>query len=412
MSVLEARQALIDRYLEVRGQTDELCAPLSAEDQTVQSMPDVSPTKWHRAHVTWFFENFVLAAATAGYEPVDRDYWYLFNSYYESLGPRYPRASRGHISRPGAVEVGDYRREVDLRVVALLRALPDDQLARLRAAVVLGLHHEQQHQELILMDIKHVLSRNPLRPSYAPNTAPNTAPLLPAASPIEWVEYAGGVVEIGHEGAEFHFDNEGPRHRVFLQPFQIADRLVTAGEWLAFIDDGGYARHELWLSEGWAWLQADAIEAPLYWFHDDGVWWEHTLNGTRPVVDGEPVRHVSHFEADAYATWAGARLPTEFEWEHAVAASEPDQVLRELYGECWQWTSSAYLGYPGFAPVAGAIGEYNGKFMSNQMVLRGSSALTPAGHSRATYRNFFPSQSRWAMSGVRLADGQAAARAH
>ncbi|CAB5014093.1 MAG: ergothioneine biosynthesis protein EgtB [Actinobacteria bacterium] len=412
MSVLEARQALIDRYLEVRGQTDELCAPLSAEDQTVQSMPDVSPTKWHRAHVTWFFENFVLAAATAGYEPVDRDYWYLFNSYYESLGPRYPRASRGHISRPGAVEVGDYRREVDLRVVALLRALPDDQLARLRAAVVLGLHHEQQHQELILMDIKHVLSRNPLRPSYAPNTAPNTAPLLPAASPIEWVEYAGGVVEIGHEGAEFHFDNEGPRHRVFLQPFQIADRLVTAGEWLAFIDDGGYARHELWLSEGWAWLQADAIEAPLYWFHDDGVWWEHTLNGTRPVVEDEPARHVSHFEADAYATWAGARLPTEFEWEHAVAASQPDRVLRDLYGECWQWTSSAYLGYPGFAPVAGAIGEYNGKFMSNQMVLRGSSALTPAGHSRATYRNFFPSQSRWAMSGVRLADGQAAARAH
>ena len=220
------------------------------------------------------------------------------------------------------------------------------------------------------------------------------------------------MVEIGHEGAEFHFDNEGPRHRVFLQPFQIADRLVTAGEWLAFIDDGGYARHELWLSEGWAWLQADAIEAPLYWFHDDGVWWEHTLNGTRPVVEDEPARHVSHFEADAYATWAGARLPTEFEWEHAVAASEPDQVLRELYGECWQWTSSAYLGYPGFAPVAGAIGEYNGKFMSNQMVLRGSSALTPAGHSRATYRNFFPSQSRWAMSGVRLADGQAAARAH
>jgi len=408
MSVPEAREALIDRYLEVRRQTDELCAPLSAEDQTVQSMPDVSPTKWHRAHVTWFFENFVLAAATAGYEPVDRDYWYLFNSYYESLGPRYPRASRGHISRPGAAEVGDYRREVDLRVVALLRAISDDELAHLRDVVVLGFHHEQQHQELILMDIKHVLSRNPLRPSYAAASAPEP----PAASPVKWVDYDGGVVEIGHEGAEFHFDNEGPRHRVFLQPFQIADRLVTAGEWLAFIDDGGYARHDLWLSEGWAWLQADAIEAPLYWFRDDGIWWEHTLNGTRPVVDGEPVRHVSHFEADAYATWAGRRLPTEFEWEHAVAASRPDQVLREMYGECWQWTSSAYLGYPGFAPVEGAIGEYNGKFMSNQMVLRGSSALTPAEHSRATYRNFFPSHSRWAMSGVRLADGQATARVY
>ena len=411
MAASEDREALIDRFLGVRGLTDELCAPLSAEDQTVQSMPDVSPTKWHRAHVTWFFETFVLAAATSDYEPVDRDYWYLFNSYYESLGPRYPRASRGHISRPGAVEVGEYRREVDARVVALLRALTDDELERLHDTVVLGLHHEQQHQELILMDIKHVLSLNPLRPSYAPMSTPEPA----AASAAGWVEFAGGVVEVGHEGSGFHFDNEGPRHRVFLEPFRMADRLVTAGEWLAFIDDGGYARHELWLSEGWAWLQADDIDAPLYWFRDhdhDGDWWEHTLHGSRPVVVAEPVRHVSHFEADAYATWAGARLPTEFEWEHAVTTPDPSHDVRDLYGECWQWTSSAYLGYPGFTPVAGAIGEYNGKFMSNQMVLRGGSALTPPGHSRATYRNYFPSHARWVMSGVRLADSEVSLHDH
>lgn len=413
---------LVERFDEVRAHTEALVAPLSPEDQTVQSMPDTSPTKWHRAHVTWFFETFVLADHEAGFTPFQDDYWFLFNSYYESVGPRYSRPDRGLISRPGANEVGVYRENVDARLRDLLTTLDGGTVEKLTPVIELGFHHEQQHQELLLMDIKHVLSRNPMRPTYAGTpTAPSTPDLL------GWVDVEGGLVEIGHQGGGFSFDNELPRHQVWLAPYRVADRLVTNGEWLDFMADGGYRRHELWLSDGWARVQAESWRAPLYWEQRDGIWFEHTLHGTWPVDPGLPASHVSHYEADAFATWAGKRLPTEAEWEHAVLADGAEVVgnladtetfhpraagpstghLRQAYGDCWEWTASAYLPYPGFHPAAGAIGEYNGKFMSNQMVLRGGCALTPAGHARASYRNFFPPGARWALSGVRLADGGA-----
>ncbi|MBM9461585.1 ergothioneine biosynthesis protein EgtB [Nocardioides sp. zg-536] len=429
---------LSTRFAEVRAHTERLAAPLSGEDQTVQSMPDVSPTKWHRAHVTWFFETFVLAGNEPGFEPYEDTYWFLFNSYYEGVGPRYARAERGNISRPGAHEVGRYRANVDERVRTVLEQLDDGTLDRLAPTIELGFHHEQQHQELLLMDIKHVLSRNPLRPAYLHAPLPSGA----EATPMCWVEVEGGVVEVGHDGDGFCFDNELPRHRAYLEPYRLADRLVTNGEWLAFMADGGYRRHELWLSDGWARVQAECWRAPLYWEEVDGTWFEHTLHGTWPVDPDLPACHVSHFEADAFATWAGHRLPTEAEWEHAAslhgpAARRHDRAtgapeagmtlhpraaagtsagtgagagLRQLLTDCWEWTSSAYLGYPGFHPPQGAIGEYNGKFMSGQMVLRGGSALTPGTHARLTYRNFFPPGARWALSGVRLADGPAPAR--
>jgi ergothioneine biosynthesis protein EgtB len=411
---------LVERYAQVRAQTERLAAPLSPEDQTVQSMPDTSPTKWHRAHVTWFFETFVLAEHETAFAPFQDTYWFLFNSYYETVGPRYARPDRGLISRPGAHEVGAYRTNVDDRVNDLFSSLDAGALDKLSPVIELGFHHEQQHQELLLMDIKHVLSRNPLQPTYAGQPAERSDP-----DPLGWVDIQGGLVEIGHAGEEFHFDNEEPRHQVWLEPYRLADRLVTNGEWLAFMADGGYRRHELWLSDGWAQVKANGWQAPLYWTQHDGVWFEHTLNGTRPVNLGLPVSHVSYYEAEAFAAWTGKRLPSEAEWEHAVASSgQPvggnladEQTyhpraagpstgrLRQAYGDCWEWTSSAYHGYPGYHPPAGAIGEYNGKFMSNQMVLRGGCALTPAGHARPTYRNFFPHSARWALSGVRLADG-------
>ncbi|HWU21514.1 MAG TPA: ergothioneine biosynthesis protein EgtB [Nocardioides sp.] len=416
-------QALRARFDEVRAHTEQLALPLSPEDQTVQSMHDVSPTKWHRAHVTWFFETFVLADHEPDFAPFQDKYWFLFNSYYESVGPRYIRPERGLISRPGAHDVGIYRANVDDRMRDLLTRLDDGALARIASTIELGFHHEQQHQELLLMDIKHVLSRNPLQPVYAGRPA---TPSTPDA--LGWVDIEGGLVEIGHEGDGFCFDNELPRHQEWLNPYRLADRLVTNGEWLEFMADGGYRRHELWLSDGWARINAEGWEAPFYWTEVDGVWFEHTLHGTFPVDPGAPATHVSFYEADAYATWAGKRLPSEAEWEHA-ARSEPvagnlantstfhpeaavstgstsgSRGLRQLFGDCWEWTSSAYHPYPGFQPAEGAIGEYNGKFMSNQMVLRGGCALTPAGHARASYRNFFPHGARWAMSGVRLADG-------
>ncbi|MGA8986744.1 ergothioneine biosynthesis protein EgtB [Aeromicrobium sp.] len=420
--------SLLARFDDVRSDTEALAAPLSPEDQTVQSMPDVSPTKWHRAHVTWFFETFVLSEAEQSFRPFQDTYWFLFNSYYEAVGPRYGRAERGFITRPGAHDVGLYRTNVDARLQDLLSSLDGGTLDKIMPTIELGFHHEQQHQELLLMDIKHVLSVNPLQPVYGGRPAERSEP-----GRLGWVDVEGGLVEIGHAGSAFSFDNELPRHRQWLEPYRIADRLVTNGEWMRFMADRGYERPELWLSDGWAAVTGEQWRAPFYWMELDGVWHEHTLNGTRPVDPGLPATHVSHYEADAYATWAGKRLPTEAEWEHAVvadgqtdAASVGGNVadretfharpagpstghLRQVYGDCWEWTSSSYLPYPGFHPAAGAIGEYNGKFMSNQMVLRGGCALTPPGHARVSYRNFFPPGARWAMSGVRLADGGAPA---
>jgi ergothioneine biosynthesis protein EgtB len=399
---------LLDDYTTVRARTVALAAPLSAEDQLLQSMPDASPTKWHLAHTTWFFETFVLGPFVAGYRAIDERYGFLFNSYYEGVGPRVERARRGQLSRPSLAEIQDYRRRVD---AAMARWLDGEVPADAAATIALGLHHEQQHQELLLTDIKHALGGQPLRPAYA--SAAAAAPSVSAPARFRRVE--GGVVSVGHAGGGFAFDNEGPRHRHFLEAFEIADRPVTSGEYLAFMRDGAYARPELWLSDGWQSVQAERWRAPLYWTEDDGAWSLYTLAGVRPVDPNEVVAHVSYFEADAFARWAGARLPTEEEWEHTAAATQPTGHFADagnyhpgpaqggMFGDVWQWTQSAYLAYPGYRPPTGPIGEYNGKFMSGQMVLRGGSCLTPAGHIRATYRNFFPPEARWQMSGIRLA---------
>jgi ergothioneine biosynthesis protein EgtB len=405
-----APQSLRARYDAVRARTGSLAAPLSAEDQQVQSMPDVSPTKWHLAHSTWFFEAFLLKPHLEDYAPLDDAFHYLFNSYYEAQGPRQPRPERGLITRPGAAEVSAYRAHVDRAMGRLLDRRTPPHVAEL---VELGLHHEQQHQELILTDIKHVLSCNPLKPAYLPAPAARS----PAPPPQGWREFPAGLRQIGHDGDGFAFDNESPRHRVYLEPFALADRLATCGEYLAFIEDGGYRDPSHWLSDGWAAVQANGWTAPLYWRQADDGWRIFTLHGERPVDPAEPVCHLSHFEADAFARWAGARLPTEAEWETAASTSDPETAgdllhptpdggggnLRQMTGQLWQWTASAYLPYPRFRPVGGAVGEYNGKFMSGQMVLRGSAVVTPHGHTRPTYRNFFPPHARWAFSGVRLA---------
>jgi len=408
--------ALAARLAETRRLTDVLAEPLSPEDQTIQSMPDVSPTKWHRAHTTWFFETFVLGS-TGTHRPFEPAYGYLFNSYYETVGPRHPRAERGLLSRPGAAEIGAYRRHVD---EAMARALDGGLGPDALALVELGIHHEQQHQELLLMDIKHVLSVNPLRPAYRRIAGPPTV----AERAPRWIEHPGGLVEVGHAGGGFAFDNESPRHRVHLEPFAVADRLVSCRDWMAFIDDGGYRTPQLWLSEGWATVSNTGWDAPLYWRRGDHAWEVFTLGGIRPVDPAEPVCHVSYFEADAFARWADARLPTEAEWE-TVASTQPGDEVTEgdgfldldhlhpravpaggpprLSGQVWQWTSSAYLPYPRFRPPLGAVGEYNGKFMVNQHVLRGGSCVTPVGHHRPTYRNFFPPSARWPFAGLRLA---------
>ncbi|HEX7133954.1 MAG TPA: ergothioneine biosynthesis protein EgtB [Iamia sp.] len=410
-----AEAPLASRYHTVRDLTETLAAPLGPEDQTVQSMPDVSPTKWHRAHTTWFFETFVLQAHHPGYQPFHEAFGYLFNSYYEAVGARHTRSDRGQITRPTTAEVGTYREAVDRSMAAVLSADIGEAVGEL---VTLGLHHEQQHQELLLMDIKHVLSCNPLRPAYLAGDPPRAGD----PGPLGWVDRPGGIVPVGHDGGGFAYDNEGPRHDTLLRPHRVADRLVTNGEWMAFMADGGYERPDLWLSDGWAEVQGQGWRAPLYWEQVGDGWHEFTLAGRHEVDPHRPVVHVSHYEADAYARWAGARLPAEQEWEAAVAdqpfveprftASGPHPrgigeidrgPVRQAFGEVWQWTSSAYLGFPGYAPPAGAVGEYNGKFMSGQHVLRGSSCATPPGHARATYRNFFPPKARWAFSGVRLA---------
>jgi len=404
-------ERLAARYVAVRGLTERLAAPLSAEDQTVQSMPDVSPTKWHRAHVSWFFETFLLKAFLPGYAEYHPGFGYLFNSYYEAVGARYPRPARGLVSRPGVAEVTAYRRHVDEH----MRRLLDTPVgADATFLTELGLHHEQQHQELLVMDIKHVLSTNPLDPVYT--SAAPAAPESPRDRVTSWVRHEGGEAAVGHGGAGFAFDNETPRHAVQLAPFDIAGRAVTCGEWLAFVDDGGYRRPELWLSDGWAAVNEQRWTAPLYWREEDGSWSVFTLAGRRRLDSDEPVCHVSYYEADAYARWAGARLPTETEWE-AVAADRPvtgnfldpshphprPQTADTFYGDVWAWTASAYLPYPGFRPWPGGVGEYNGKFMVNQHVLRGGSCATPVGHVRPTYRNFFPPGARWPFTGVHLA---------
>lgn len=399
-------QLVID-YERVRAQTEVIASPLSAEDQCVQSMPDASPTKWHRAHTTWFFETFVLRPlGLHGLSP--SSFETLFNSYYNAVGDQYHRPSRGMLTRPSHEEVAGYRRRIDREMTRLLNEGVDDAVA---CSIELGLHHEQQHQELMLTDVKHLLSHNPIDPAYS------DVALLPEDDEqslnLRWTHHKGGVVPAGYEGADFHFDNEGPRHDVLLHPFSITQRLVTNREYLQFMRDGGYERPELWLSAGWARVQEQGWEAPLYWRQDGDAWSAFTMHGRHGVRLGDPVTHVSYFEADAYARWAGARLPTEYEWE--AATPEPERVgLAEkapwthasqprIYGACWQWTQSSYAPYPRFSPVAGAIGEYNGKFMCGQYVLRGSSFATPAGHARRTYRNFFPPEARWQLSGIRLA---------
>lgn len=414
---------LLARYRAVRARTETLAAPLTAEDQTIQSMPDVSPTKWHRAHVTWFFETFLLAPHLPDYRAFDPAYGYLFNSYYEQVGARHPRPERGLLSRPGVAEIGRYRAHVDAAMARLIETAPAERLEALAPLVDLGLNHEQQHQELLLMDIKHVFSRNPLRPAYRPG-GPRPSGSIP---PRSWKSFDGGLAEIGHDGRGFAFDNEGPRHRTWLAPFRLASRLVTCGEWLDFIADGGYRRPELWLADGWAAVGREGWQAPLYWEREGDGWSVFTLAGPRPVDPREPVVHVSYYEADAFARWAGCRLPTEAEWEvaaaapplrdgaaggnfvesgalHPVPADGPADGLLQMFGDVWEWTMSPYSPYPGFRPSEGAVGEYNGKFMVNQMVLRGGCCATPADHLRPTYRNFFYPHQRWAFAGLRLAE--------
>jgi len=399
------------RYAEIRTLTELLAAPLSPEDQCVQSMPDASPVKWHLGHTTWFFETMLLIPYAASYQPYDRRYHYLFNSYYESLGARHPRPQRGIITRPSSAEVVEYRRHVDAAMTRLLDGKLTDRIDWL---CELGLQHEQQHQELILTDIKHALSCNPLFPAYAGITAERTT-----AAALSWRDYAGGIYWIGSGKHGFAFDNEQPRHRVLLQPFRLASRLVTCGEFLSFIASDGYRRPEYWLSDGWNFVQSTGIHAPQYWSDDSGDWQIFRLNGCQPLDPNEPVVHVSFYEADAYARWSGKRLPTEFEWE-AAAASEPlrgnfldlaslhpkpaGEGESQFYGDAWQWTRSAYEPYPGYRPWEGVASEYNGKFMCSQIVLRGGSCATPAGHVRPGYRNFFPPSARWQFSGIRLAE--------
>ena len=402
-------------YSAVRDRTVALTGPLSAEDCCVQSMPDASPIKWHLAHTTWFFETFVLERFEANFQPFHNAFRSLFNSYYNGIGARYPRARRGMLTRPSLADILDYRSNVDARIGDLLNREPHN--AALLSLVVLGLHHEQQHQELILTDIKHLLSLNPLQPDYVDDERVEHP--VRVQEPVTWESFSGGMTSIGASGDGFCFDNEMPSHAELLQPYLLASRPVNNREYLEFMQSGGYADATLWLSEGWDWLQSSGTAHPLYWIPSDAGWLEFTLRGVRPLDPDIPAVHVSYFEADAFARWAGARLPTEVEWEAAAAAcplqgnfadaaiyhplAQSSSGLRQMFGDVWEWTSSSYAPYPGYRAPAGPIGEYNGKFMVNQYVLRGGSCATPAGHIRRSYRNYFPTSSQWQFSGIRLA---------
>jgi ergothioneine biosynthesis protein EgtB len=414
----EPELSLAESYQFVRRMSAAICSPLTVEDHSLQPMPDASPAKWHLAHTTWFFETMILAEHLPGYRPFHPAYRNLFNSYYNTIGDRPLRALRHILSRPGLEEVHTYRAHVD---EGMARLLTLDLAPAVLDLVVLGINHEQQHQELIVTDVKNGLWSNPLRPPYRDVSGPE-AIVSDEARPLRWRAFDGGVCEVGFDGEGFAFDNEGPRHKVFLAPFRLASRLVTNAEYLDFMRDGGYNRAQLWLSDGWDVVRANRWSAPLYWEQRDAEWWNYTLEGMKPVDPNQPVCHISYYEADAFAHWAGARLATEFEWEVAAgdvavrgnfldsnalhptlaSASEP---LTQMFGDVWEWTASAYTPYPGFTPAAGAVGEYNGKFMCNQMVLRGGSCATPQSHIRSTYRNFFPPHARWQFMGIRLANG-------
>ena len=406
---------LLARYDEVRNTTTSLARPLAIEDYVIQSSPDCSPAKWHLAHTTWFFENFLLEPALPGYRPFHPRYGYLFNSYYETVGTFFPRPLRGMLSRPTVDDVYRYRAHVDEHMRSLIARLDPQCDAQTHERITLGLHHEQQHQELLLTDIKNLLALNPMRPAYVPQASPASGAV---ASPGEWREFPAGMYSVGAEGGGFCFDNETPRHRVFIDAFALAPHPVTNSEYLEFIAAGGYREPGLWLSDGWRKVREAGWHAPLYWEQIDAEWWHMTLHGMQRVDPARPLCHVSYFEADAFARWAGKRLPTEFEWEVAAAGlpiegnfldrvelqpSAVGNASHQMFGDVWEWTSSAYLPYPGYRPLAGSLGEYNGKFMVSQMVLRGGSCVTPRSHMRATYRNFFYPPDRWQFMGLRLA---------
>jgi ergothioneine biosynthesis protein EgtB len=415
---------LLARFHQVRNLTNALCASLEPEDFVVQSMPDVSPTKWHLAHTTWFFETFILKKFLAGYRAEVPEYAYLFNSYYNAAGDMHRRDLRGLISRPTVKEAKRYRSSIDSHIDNLLSDADGNLIEEIEPILILGIHHEQQHQELLLTDIKHVLAQNPLYPVFRDGRARSpSGPDGPARNPYHFFDFEEATVEIGHDGSGFSYDNEGPRHRALVPAFSLASRPVTNGEYLAFIEDKGYSRPEFWLSLGWMTVNEHRWQAPLYWAKRDEAWWNFTLSGFRPVHQSEPVTHISYFEADAYANWAGARLPTEFEWERVASdcpiegnfveneafhprpapVSKQMQHLQQMFGDVWEWTRSAYSPYPGYRAAAGALGEYNGKFMCNQYVLRGGSCATSRTHIRRSYRNFFQPEKRWQFTGIRLA---------